>query len=106
MLRYRVCVGEVGPKEVSLDMCEDHGLLLMFGLLAVLMILAKHLQRFGVIAVIRLEQIVHLESRMVCQSMSGSAHSNLLFEIGSSFLGMLMNRKTISQGNWGRKLKY
>jgi hypothetical protein len=30
MLRYRVCVGEVGPKEVSPDMCEpDHGLLLM-----------------------------------------------------------------------------
>jgi hypothetical protein len=30
MLRYRVCVGEVGPKEVSTDMCEpDHGLILM-----------------------------------------------------------------------------
>lgn len=82
MLRYRVCVGEVGPKEVSPDMCEpDHGLLLMFGLLAELMILEKHLQRFGVIVVIKLEQIVHLESRMVCQCMSGSARSNLLFEI-------------------------
>lgn len=87
MLRYRVCVGEVGPEEVSPDMCEpDHGLLLMFGLLAELMVLEKHLQRFGVIVVIRLERIVHLESRMVCQCMSGSARSNPLFEMSFSII--------------------